>query len=238
VAALLLALLLMLPPHLVARLTGRSPWPHRFLALAGRIAGLRVRIAGTPLRRDVFYIANHVSWTDILALGGATGCAFVSKDDVGRWPLIGWLAAQNNTILVARDRRAAIGDQIAAMRRAIADHQPVTLFPEGTTGDGRTLLPFKPTLLATLLPPPRDIRVQPVLIDYGDATGIVAWHGDESAGAIAARITGHHAPIPVTLHFLDPIDPAAFADRKALAAACRAPIAAALASSAPARATI
>lgn len=219
---LLGSLFVCLPLHLLWKLARRhSPWPRLFLALAARSVGARVRIVGTPLRRDVFFIANHVSWIDILALGGVTGCAFVSKDDVGRWPLVGWLAAQNNTILIERTNRRAVGNQIDAMRAAIADHQPVALFPEGTTGNGRELLPFKPTLLAVLLPPPRAIRIQPVMIDYGSANDDIAWHGEEGAGANAGRILSRPGNIVVTLHFLDPFDPGEHPDRKTLAAQVR-----------------
>src|SRR3546814_19834815 len=69
-----------------------------FLNAAGWIAGLRVRTTGTRLRRDVLFVSNHVSWLDILALGGAARSAFVSKAEVATTPLVGWLADQNRTI--------------------------------------------------------------------------------------------------------------------------------------------
>ena len=208
-------------PHLLARRSGHSPWPRRFLDRAARAAGFDVRIKGTPLLHDVFFAANHLSWIDILAMGGATGCAFISKDGIERAPIVGWLAAQNNTIFIARERRGVISSQIESVRNAIATHQPITLFPEGTTGDGNKLLPFKPALFAVLLPPPRAILIQPVLIDYGDATDIVVWREGESGIANALRILGAPGRRMVTLHFLDPFDPAAHADRKALAAEIR-----------------
>jgi 1-acyl-sn-glycerol-3-phosphate acyltransferase len=191
--------------------------PRFFLRLAARCVGAKIEVRGTPLRQDVFYISNHVSWIDILALGGTTGCAFVSKDDIGRWPLIGWLAAQNNTILIERARRSgAVSSQMNALRAAITDHQPVALFPEGTTGNGVELLPFKPTLFAVLLPPPRDIRIQPIWISYGTATSDVAWVDDEAAGANTSRILSRAGNITATLHFLDPFSPGDHPDRKAL----------------------
>ena len=209
-------------PHLASRRFAKaSRWPQRFLAGAARIGGMDVRVVGRPLGADVFYIANHVSWMDILVLGGATGCAFVSRDDVGRWPVIGWLAAQNNTILVSRSGRAEVEGQIATIRAAMASHQPVALFPEGTTGDGVTLLPFKAALFAVLLPPPRALRVQPVFVDYGPSAPHMGWTGDEGAFANARRILGRKGRTPVTLHFLDPFDPGAHPDRKALAAEAR-----------------
>lgn len=187
-----------------------------------------VRISGDLLTRDVFYVANHVSWVDVLILGGASGCAFVSKDDVGRWPLVGWLAAQNNTIMVSRVDRSGIHAQIGAVRAAMAEHQPVALFPEGTTGNGHGLLPFKPSLFAVLLPPPRAIRVQPIFIDYGEASEDMGWSGAEPAIANVRRLLGRKGRTCVTLHCLAPFDPGDHPDRKMLAAETRARIEAAM----------
>ena len=88
-AAMAAGLLLCVPLHYLWKLLGaRSIWPQVFLGYAGRCAGLRVRTEGMPLRRHVLFVSNHVSWLDILAIGGATGAAFVSRDDVERWPLV------------------------------------------------------------------------------------------------------------------------------------------------------
>jgi 1-acyl-sn-glycerol-3-phosphate acyltransferase len=214
--------------HLLVRRGGVSPWPRRFLGAAARAAGCDLRIAGQPRRHDVFYVANHVSWLDILLLGGATGCAFISKDSVERAPLVGWLARQNNTIFVAREQRGAVAAHVALVRAAVERHQPIALFAEGGTGDGGTLMPFKPPLFSVLLPPPRDIRVQPVLIDYGADTGLIAW-GDESGVANGWRILSAPGRRHVTLHFLAHFDPGEYADRKSLAAETHARIAEAFA---------
>ncbi len=221
-AALVIVLLFCLIPHLLCGLLRlRSPWPRRFLGLAARTAGVRVTIEGMPLRHDVFFIANHLSWIDILALGGATGAAFISHDGVAGWPLVGWLARQNNTIFIARTDRRGVAAQVEALRTALAGHQPVALFPEGTTGDGTALLPFKPALLAGLMPPPRDLDIQPVWIDYGEGTQDIAWHGNEPVGTNAARVLARKGGVPLTLHFLDPFDPEAFENRKAVSEEAR-----------------
>lgn len=211
--------MLCLPLHLLWRMVGRrSPWPRHFLRFATRAVGARIRIAGAPLPGDVFFIANHVSWVDILALGSATGTAFIAKDEVATWPVVGWLAAQNNSVFIARSRRTTIADQLAIIRDAMAGHQPLTLFPEGTTGNGVTLLPFNPSLLAVLMPPPRAVLVQPVHIDYGAAVPDYAWVGEETVGANAMRLLARPGPLPVTLRFLEPFDATHLPDRKALAA--------------------
>jgi 1-acyl-sn-glycerol-3-phosphate acyltransferase len=224
----LIALVLAIVPlHIISKLFGSSPWPPRFLGAAAHIAGFRVTVRGNPLRRDVFYIANHLSWIDILALGGATGCAFISKDAVAHAPIVSWLARQNNTIFIARERRGDVGAQVETVRAAMASHQPVTLFPEGTTGNGRELLPFKPALFAVLLPPPRSMHIQPVMLDYGAFGPLIAWRDGESGLANAIRILGSPVAKTLTLHFLEAFDPGTHPDRKTLASETYARIAAA-----------
>ena len=214
-------------PHLLARRHGRSPWPQRFLGRTASAAGFDVRIAGTPRLHDVFYVANHLCWVDILAMGGATGCTFISKDGVRTAPLVGWLAAQNNTIFVAREKRGEVAAHVEVVRAALRAHQPITLFAEGGTGDGKTLGPFKPSLFEVLMPPPREIMIQPVVIDYGAATSLVVW-GDESGVSHAKRVLSAPGRRIVTLHFLAPFDPGDHPDRKTLAAETRKRIAAAM----------
>ena len=229
-----LGLLVCLPFHYAHKLTRRpSPWPRRFLFWVGRAAGVRVSVSGTPLRSHVLFLANHLSWLDIMALAGASGTAFVSKAEVGAWPVIGWLSRLNNTVFVARAERGAVRGQADALRSALATGQPVALFPEGTTDGGRQVLPFRPSLLASLYPPLPGIRVQPVALDYGPAGDDIAWVGEETAGANARRILSRPGTIPLHIRFLEPIDPASVPDRKALAAAARAKIVESLGSESP-----
>ncbi|AGH47988.1 phospholipid/glycerol acyltransferase [Sphingomonas sp. MM-1] len=221
------SLILSLPGHAVHRIVGHpSPWVRRFLWLAGRSFGLRTRIAGTPVRDHVLYVANHVSWLDILALGGATGAAFVSKDDVAGWPVVGWLAREGGTIFISRADRAGVKGQADALGAALATGRPAALFPEGTTGNGRELLPFRASLLASLDRAPPHVVVQPVAIDYGPAAARLAWTDGEAAGTNARRVLGTAGSLGVTLRFLDPIDPRL--GRKAVAQAAQAAIQAAL----------
>lgn len=235
VAAMVLGLLAALPLHFLWKLAGRpSPWPRRFLGWVGRCAGLRVRIEGKPLARDVLFVSNHVTWLDILALGGATGAAFVSRDDVSGWPLIGWLASLNDTLYVAREQKRQVHGQATALRNALASGRAVALFPEGTTEGGHEVLPFRPSLFSSLFPPLDRVRVQPVAIDYGENAEEIAWIGEEPAGANAKRVLSRRRPIPVTLRFLEPVDPHEAGDRKTLAARSRSEVVQALRASEPA----
>jgi lyso-ornithine lipid O-acyltransferase len=204
----------LLPLHLLwqaAKLP--SPWAMMFLRAAGWILGMRVHVHGMRLKRDVFFAANHISWHDIPVLGGLTGTAFVAQDGVRKWPVIGWLAAQNRTIFVSRSEKQSVSDQIAELREAIAENWSVTLFPEGTTSDGSGLLPLKPSLFATLSPPPKPMLIQPVWLDFSDAPD-VAWLGEETGWESAWRAFTRPGSYSVGVHFLEPFDPAAIGCRK------------------------
>jgi lyso-ornithine lipid O-acyltransferase len=233
VLALAVALILHLVAHGATRLL-RLPslWPRRFLAAVARISGAVVEVRGQPLRQDVLFVANHTNWLDIPIMAGATGTTFVATADVKDWPLVGWLASLHRTVFVDRGNRLGVQGQVGAVRKALGQHQPVAIFPEGTTSDGANFLPFKPALLEVVSPPPRAIRVQPLLLDYGAARDL-AWIGDEPALANAWRVLTRPGRFTVRLYCLDSFDPLDFGDRKAIAAEARRRILAAFAKARP-----
>ncbi|HCB77324.1 MAG TPA: 1-acyl-sn-glycerol-3-phosphate acyltransferase, partial [Erythrobacter sp.] len=141
---ILLLLLVFVPLHYLYRIFAYgSPFPMLFLRFTAWIVGARVKIVGTPLRRDVFFISNHISWVDILSMAGASGTAFVAKQELCEVPVIGWLCGLNRTVFVKRENRMGVAEQINALREALQDNWSVTVFPEGTVTDGHSLLPFK-----------------------------------------------------------------------------------------------
>jgi 1-acyl-sn-glycerol-3-phosphate acyltransferase len=228
--ALIVALLaLHLPMHGLWRLFRLpSPWPRLFLGRMARAAGVDVTVVGEPLARNVLFVANHLSWFDILIVAGATGCRFVAKDDVRGWPVIGWLAGLNDTVYVARTERGKVHEQADQVRAALAAGRPVTLFPEGGTGLGDCIGPFRASLLAALLPPLPGVMLQPLAIDYGAEARAIAWPDANDAGTEALRLLSMPGRRAVVLRCLAPIDPVAIPDRKRLAHAARAELCAAL----------
>ena len=222
VAGLLLLFALCGPVHVASKwLLGRSPWPQRFLAASAWIIGARVRSVGEPARGHTLIVANHTNWLDILVLAGATNCAFVSKDDLGHG-LIHWLADQNGTIYVRRTHVRGAKEQAIALARALETDKPVTVFPEGTTGPGTHLLPFRSTLLEAANYAARDVEIRPVAIDYGSAHAELGWW-DEPGKDNVLRILGRSGSLPVTVHLLPPLDRSG--DRKQLSQQAREAIA-------------
>jgi 1-acyl-sn-glycerol-3-phosphate acyltransferase len=224
-AAMAGVLAFLIVPHLCYRAVGRpSPMVMAFLNAVGWLAGLRIRTTGKRLRRGVLFAANHVSWLDILALGGAARSAFVAKSEVRNTPLVGWLSDQNHSVYVERAAKRDAHAQAQALHRALRHGRPVTLFPEGTTWTGRELLPFRASLFQAVTPPPPGVRIQPVLLDYGVVGPEICWIGEESGIANFWRILSRWRPVPLTIHYLDPLPFDTAHDRKAIAEACRAAI--------------
>jgi 1-acyl-sn-glycerol-3-phosphate acyltransferase len=175
--------------------------------------GARVRLSGAAIRRHSLLVCNHTSWLDILILGGSTNCAFVSKDELGH-PLIHWLADQNATVYVKRSHVKGAKSQAIAIASALEADKPVALFPEGTTGPGTRLLPFRSTLLEAANFAARDVEIRPVAIDYGEAAAEIGWH-EEPGKHNLLRILGRRGTLPVIIRLLPSLDRAG--DRKQLA---------------------
>jgi 1-acyl-sn-glycerol-3-phosphate acyltransferase len=128
------------------RLATRTEWLHRWCRFACRVLGIRVTTHGA-MPRSGLLVCNHLSYLDIIVLSSIRPCIFVAKRDVAGWPLFGWLARAAGTIFVDRERRLSSFKVVGLVRDAIASGSVVVLFPEGTSSNGTTVLPFKSALL-------------------------------------------------------------------------------------------
>ena len=131
--------------------------------------GLGLHVDGTlPRPGATLLVANHISWLDIVALHAATPQArFVSKADVLKWPLLGWLIKGAGTLFIERERKRDAVRVVHAMAEALLAGDTVAVFPEGTTGAGPELLPFHANLLQAAIA--TGTPVQPAVLRYADA---------------------------------------------------------------------
>ena len=225
VALMAMLLLACIPLYYVSRLAcAHNPWPRHFLAGIARIAGVTIKLSGELPGTGEFLLANHVSWIDVPAIAAATGSAFVAHDGLGALPLLRWLCAMNDTVLVARHDRASVHRQVEQVREAIRDTGALTIFPEGTTSDGTGLLRFKSSLLSALEPLPAGIAVRPVVLDYGVEAAAIAWIGTEHGLDNFKRIVARSKPIVLNVRFLPILAGEALINRKTIAAAAEAEI--------------
>lgn len=124
----------------------RAQWLHASCRRVRRVFGLEVRVSGhAPLRG--LLACNHLGYLDILALGSLIPAVFVAKRDVKSWPVFGWFASLAGTLFIPREQRTAVGRLAGDLEAALNSGVPVVLFPEGTSSDGWSVLPFRSAFL-------------------------------------------------------------------------------------------
>ena len=139
-------------------------WALQFLALWG----VHLKVLGQPVSNGpTLIVANHISWLDILVILAARHCRFVSKSDIRDWPLVGVLATGAGTLYIERTSRKDALRMVKDMAQAMRNGDVVAVFPEGTTSDGRELLPFHANLIQAAIE--AEAPVQPMSLKFVDA---------------------------------------------------------------------
>ncbi len=195
------------------------------------LIGLKHEVRGTPIKSGAL-VANHCSWSDIVALRAVRLMYFVSKADVAGWFGVGFLARVSGTIFIER-RRVEAKRQEQVLRERIAAGQLLCFFPEGTSTDGLRVLPFKSSLFSAFYGEDvtGDLFVQPVSIRYlahagsGLPDSFFGWWGTMPFGVHIRSVMDRSFGNKVIVTFHDPVHPADFSDRKALADHCQAVVA-------------
>ena len=182
-------------------------------------AGVRLEIqGGPPSQGPMLMVSNHISWLDIPVLHAARHCRFISKSDVKGWPLIGTLATAAGTLYIERSSRRDALRMVRSMQEALERGEVLAVFPEGTTGDGRAMLPFHANLIQAAVA--AQSPVQPVGLRFADrATGATSFApsyiGDETlVGSIWRTLCA--PPIEAVVHY-GPAELPAGRDRRAWA---------------------
>ena len=186
------------------------------------VMGLKVEPRGQIGQTGVI-VANHTSWLDIFVLNSRIPLYFVAKQEVSRWPGIGWLARATGTLFIRRDPRAAQAGANALQERLLQG-QRLLFFPEGSSSDGLRVLPFKTTLFAALMAQPlrKHLKVQALSVTYyapkGREPQFYGWWGDMDFASGLIHVLGQvrQGHVRVTAHPMLAV--ADMPDRKALAA--------------------
>lgn len=178
-------------------------WALQFLALWG----IHLKVLGHPVvSGPALMVANHISWLDILVIHAARHCRFVSKSDVRDWPLVGMLATGAGTLYIERTSRKDALRMVKDMADAMKDGDVVAVFPEGTTSDGRDLLPFHANLIQSAIQ--ADAPVQPMSLKFIDAASgepsyAPCYIGDDTlVGSMWRTLTASR--ITAVVHFGEP----------------------------------
>lgn len=226
--------LVMVPPQVAVMMFTRGPAAYTlpWLWQRGicRIFGIKVLIEGAPLTsRQTLFVANHVSYLDIPVIGCVLKASFIAKKEVAGWPVFGTLSRLQQTAFISRARGDAQKEK-NALSNMIAEGKSLILFPEGTSTDGRDVVPFKSSLFSlTLDDGQRALMIQPVTLRVEAVDGrspedqsvrdLYAWYGDMTMPPHLKAFAGSKGAV-IRLIFHEPIDPRGYADRKTLADAC------------------
>jgi len=202
--------------------------PQLFHQLGTIFLGLKVTVIGEPLRgKPVLIVSNHISWTDIIAVGSVAHVTFVAKKEIEKWFFVNFMAGLQRTLFVDRTRRSDAKRTTGEMARRMADGNAVLLFAEGQSDIGTHVLPFRSALVgaaqqAMLESGAGDVLIQPLTISYTRLQGLpvsrnerslIAWIKSKSVGQNIREIfTG--GVKEVTLAFGTPMPLAADSDRK------------------------
>lgn len=131
---------------LTVRDYARATWLQGLATRALRILNIRVFVRGHVPRAGLL-VMNHLSYLDILVLAAATPAVFIAKQEVASWPVFGWFAQAAGSVFVRRDRKTSVRAANRRVAELLKEGMLVVLFPEGTSTDGRTVLPFRSSLL-------------------------------------------------------------------------------------------
>ena len=194
-----------------------------------RVFGFRLRRSGTPLAGATVFVANHVSWVDIVVLHSQRMMGFVAKREIAGWPLVGWMASRAETIFHERGNTESLGGVLHVMLARLRGGHSVGVFPEGRTRDGREIGPFHARIFLAAVE--AGAPVQPVALRYGthgQAQTRVAFQPGESFLGNFLRLLGEPARI-AEVRFLAPIAPGDAQGRRRIAELARERIVAAMA---------
>jgi 1-acyl-sn-glycerol-3-phosphate acyltransferase len=193
--------------------------PMRFHRLVLRLFHVRVIVRGTPPQRvATLVVANHVSWLDIPVIGSLRPLSFVAKSDIEAWPVVGLFAKLQRSVFIDRQRKRATAEVNEQVGLRLGNGEVIVLFPEGTTGDGNRLLPFRSSIVgaaqATLSDPAQGaVLLQPLAIQYLRQNGMpvtrrerptIAWYGDQELMPHLGHFV-RNGPLDVVVTWGEPI---------------------------------
>jgi 1-acyl-sn-glycerol-3-phosphate acyltransferase len=124
-------------------------------------------VNGEPAQHGPMLLAsNHISWLDIAVIHASRHCRFISKSEIKKWPLVGMLATGAGTLYIERESRRDAMRVVHHMAERLQAGDILGVFPEGTTGDGTSVLPFHANLLQAAISV--DAPVQPIAMHFAD----------------------------------------------------------------------
>lgn len=206
-------------------------YPLLFYRMIKIITGININFDSTKLNKKntgVLYIANHVSWFDIICLGTLLNARFIAKKEVSQMGIFGFLANLSNTYFIDTENKNKIIEYNKIIQQKLLDGENFIIFPEGTTSDGNGVINFKSSMLECVFGKNKIVCIQPISICYSKINNLpmgiysrrnIAWVGDTPmVSAMANFLKSGRITVDIIFHNLMTTDK--FRDRKELAIHC------------------
>jgi len=210
----------------------KNTYPLFFYKVIKNIAGININTEGferkEPEGAGTLYIANHVSWFDILCLGSILNARFIAKKEVASMGIFGFLAKLSNTFFIDNSNKNKIYQYNNFIREKLINGESLILFPEGTTSDGNSIRKFKSSLFECINSRENLINVQPISICYVRKNNVpmgiysrrfIAWVGEISMVSSMKEFLSSGS-ITVSLIFHPKVSMKQFNNRKELSSFC------------------
>ena len=231
---LFLVIIISIPIQLFCNMVGfklKRLYPLFFYKTIKLITGININFNINSLNKKnkgVLYIANHVSWFDIICLGTLLNARFIAKKEVSKMGIFGFLARLSNTFFIDNENKNKIIEYNYLIQKKLQTGENFIIFPEGTTSDGNGIKEFKSSMLECAFDKNSKIKIQPISICYSKLNNIpmgiylrrnIAWVGDTPmVSAMANFLRSGSITVDIIFHELKNIK--FFENRKQLASHC------------------
>ena len=231
---LILIILISIPIQFFFNLIGfrfKKLYPLLFYRMIKISTGININFDSEKIDKKnsgVLYIANHVSWFDIICLGTLLDARFIAKKEVSKMGIFGFLAKLSNTFFIDNENKNKIIEYNNSIQKKLQEGENFIIFPEGTTSDGNGIISFKSSMLECAFDDNNKINIQPISICYSKLNNIpmgiylrrnIAWVGDTSmVAAMVNFLRSGRITVDIIFHEIMSINN--FENRKDLALYC------------------
>ena len=160
--------------------------------------GFDVRVSG-PLPgagQPALLVCNHIGWQDAILINAVVPSLAVVKREVASWPLVSDIARGLGYLFVDRGDAHSGAQVLLRARRELEAGCSVLTFPEGTTTQGKGVLPLHRGMFG--LSKLSGFPVVPISLCYALGPG-AAWVGDDTFLPHFAKTVAREA----TVSYLD-----------------------------------
>jgi 1-acyl-sn-glycerol-3-phosphate acyltransferase len=133
------------------------------------VFGLKIKAIGKIQKNPVFIVANHVTWLDIPVIHSYKLAGFVAKEEISRWPLLGWIVKSGETLFIARGKHESRRKVLQLIDARLNAGRSIAVFPEGRVTDGSYVSCFHRQLMQAAVE--TKTPVQAIAIKYYKSNG-------------------------------------------------------------------